>query len=730
MFRFLISLLFFLSASMLMAETATRNDPPSAAADELPPLPEAIASFGAALDGDRLYVAGGHTGKQHEHSLENVSRRFLRLDLASPGSVWEDLGEFPGIQGFALVAHRGQICRAGGLVPRNHRGEKEDLFSSAEVACYDPAKKSWRQLPPLPRPRSSHDAVIAGDQLIVAGGWELRGADQTSVWHDTIALLDLAAESPSWRELPQPFRRRALAVVAAAGKVYALGGMSEAGMSREADVYDLAAGTWSKGPELPTASSLKGFGVAALSLGERVVLSGFDGTIHTLADGVWSAELGQLRAPRFFHRMVVHGGELLFIAGANRDGHLSDIEKISLATRQSAAVAPIDRGRWPGFRGEGDSRLGSEEAPLHWSAEEGVAWRAALPGYGQSAPVVWGGQVFVTSVEGARKETLILSAFDLESGEVRWRRRFAATLEIESTDMVSRGAPTPVADERGVYAFWESGDLVAVDHQGETLWQRALGTEYGRFEGNHGLGSSPVLAGEAVVVQVTHAGPSYLLAVDRKTGANLWKADRPAKVAWTTPVAVRGERGLELLVSVEGRVEALDAASGESLWRFAGTEGNSVPSAAAAGELVIVASSKVGSNLALRRGGAGEVGEERVAWRGEGLSSGFGSPLVHGGCVFFVNKAGAATCLDLTTGAERWTGRLADACWASPVAAGENVFFFTKKGTTQVFRHPEGGEPVLVAENQLPTEDVVYGVAAVRGAFLVRTGRELIRVGT
>ncbi len=97
--------------------------------------------------------------------------------------------------------------------------------------------------------------------------------------------------------------------------------------------------------------------------------------------------------------------------------------------------------------------------------------------------------------------------------------------------MVSRAAPTPVVDGERIYAFWESGDVIAVDHSGETLRRRQLATDYGVFEGNHGLGSSPVLGDGVLVVQITHAGPSYLLGLEAATGKTLWKHDRPAKVA-------------------------------------------------------------------------------------------------------------------------------------------------------------------------------------------------------
>ena len=728
--------------------------PVAQAAEALPKLPEGIASFGAAVAGDNLYVFGGHVGKTHQHSIENLSHRFLRLDLRAAEKGWQELGEVAGLQGLPMVAHGQSVCRVGGLSARNHQGADEDLVSTADVACFDAETASWRDLPALPRPRSSHDAVLVGDQLYVVGGWQLRGAGNEPVWHDTMAVLDLAAAEPAWQSMPQPFQRRALAVAAAGGKVYAFGGLSTDGTSRRVDVYDPHTESWREGPELPAMEAkMKGFGVSAFGVRGLVYLSGADGIIHALpADGdAWQERLGQLQTPRFFHRLLPHDDRLLFVAGAARSGHLDSLESLALASLVPGSVAEaasakhgtakdrivkpsvtstgaaVDRGAWPGFRGHGDGRSSTDDVPLRWSPEEGVAWRAALPGYGQSAPVVWGGQVFVTSVEGANPGELVLSALDLESGEVRWRRRFAASQKIGSSDMVSRGGPTPAVDEQRLYVFWETGDLMAFDHLGETLWRRSLSGDYGAFMGNHGVASSPVLTADSVIIQVTHDGPSYFLAVDKASGDNRWKIDRPAEVAWTTPAVVAGPAGVEILSSAAGRVEAIDAHSGRQLWVFEGIEKNHVPSITVDGEQVIVASSAAGHNFALRRDGSGQLGDEHIAWRAEGVTSGFASPIVHSGCVLFTNKAGVVSCLDSVSGEEQWKYRLPGALWASPVIAGTHGFFFTKQGQTTVLK-PSLDGPGFVVENSLAMEGTVYGVAAVRGAFLVRTGQEIVRL--
>ncbi|MEM8934081.1 MAG: PQQ-binding-like beta-propeller repeat protein, partial [Acidobacteriota bacterium] len=363
------------------------------------------------------------------------------------------------------------------------------------------------------------------------------------------------------------------------------------------------------------------------------------------------------------------------------------------------------------------------------SADEGVAWTVRLPGTGQSTPVVWGDLVVVSSIDGEQKDTVIASALSLESGEVVWRRRFAASQQIESSRLVSHAAPTPIVfDDQRVVIFWESGDVVAFDRAGDDLWHRSLVDDYGPFVGNHGVGSSPVRTADAVILQVTHGGPSYFVALDPADGSVRWKADRPEGVAWTTPSVVDGPNGQVIVSSAAGRAEALDAATGEQLWHYEGIERNNVPSVVVDGDLVVVASSNAGHNFALRRGGSGELDESAVVWRSEGVTSGFGSPIVHGDCVLFVNKAGVVTCVGREDGAERWRHRLPNGTWASPIATADRVYFFTEKGETVVLNHDVDG-PEVLAENHLDIEGTVHGAAAAPGALILRTGDAVVRVG-
>lgn len=322
-----------LSEQLGAAETAGEKKPAAPKDDSvLPALPKPISSFGAVRSGDWLYVYSGHTGGAHKHSKQNLALHFQRIDLKSPQG-WEALPMGPGLQSVALVTYGDSIYRVGGLSALNDEKEKENLVSVTDFARFDPAAKSWTPLEPLPVGRSSHDAIVVGSKLYVVGGWDLNSGD--TKWHDTSLVLDLAAKDSKWQELPkQPFERRALAVAALDGKLYAIGGMtSENKPSRDVAVFDIASNKWSTGPELP-GEKMNGFGSAALAVDGKLYATGMDGNVYLLsADGKSWNSLGKLAHPRFFHRLVDGGDKsLLAIAGASmQEGHFASTERFSVA---------------------------------------------------------------------------------------------------------------------------------------------------------------------------------------------------------------------------------------------------------------------------------------------------------------------------------------------------------------------------------------------------------------
>jgi N-acetylneuraminic acid mutarotase len=172
--------------------------------------------------------------------------------------------------------------------------------------------------------------VAVGSKVYVFGGWKLAGEGNEGEWHDAGLVLDLAAAQPKWEPIAQPFKKRALALAEADGKIFAMGGMTEQGRpTNEVAIFDIAQGKWSDGPELPK-SMLGGFAISAFGANGRAWVTTYEGGLYSAAPGEtdWRAE-ATLTYPRMFHRLLhVGGGEFAAVAGTARGSHVRNVEWI------------------------------------------------------------------------------------------------------------------------------------------------------------------------------------------------------------------------------------------------------------------------------------------------------------------------------------------------------------------------------------------------------------------
>ena len=364
---------------------------------------------------------------------------------------------------------------------------------------------------------------------------------------------------------------------------------------------------------------------------------------------------------------------------------------------------------WTSFRNGGPSRSDAETLPLRWSAEEGIAWQRGLGGYGQSSPIVWRETVFVTLVGGPKNDKCVVLALDARSGQTRWKKEFAVGTTKASDPEASLAASTPVVDADGVYALLDGGNLVSLDHEGNIKWERSLTDEYGTFDNPRGMGSSLTQTADAVMVLVDHVGPSYLLAVDKTTGKNKWKADRESRNSWTTPIVTQRCGIEQIVVSSNGSVDGYDAGSGKLLWTVGGVTGNTIPSPAMLGGRIFIGATRtefattsksedVQSCCLGLRELDGRLNCE-VLWRAKKVLSFYSSPLAYGQCVYHVSKTGVLYCLDIKTGETHYMKRIGGPCRATPVAAGKHVYFFRKDGATAIVE--AGPEFTAVTRNTL-----------------------------
>jgi Kelch motif len=298
---------------------------------KLAPLPETVTSFGAVTSDGWLYAFGGHKGERHDYSIEMVSGSFQRLKL-NDGRAWQMLPSATPGQGQPLVAHDGIIYRIGGMAAHNHKDEKQNLYSLSLVQKFNPKTGHWEDMTPLPAVRSSHDAVVIGDKIYVAGGWQLAGGTNKPAWPSNALVFDLVHPQSGWQEFPQPFQRRALALAALGSRVICIGGMdSDSQPTLAVDIYDPASGQWIKGPDLPP-GEFKGFSCSAIAQGGRVYVTTFQGDVLRLAKDERSWEVvGRLERPRMAHRLVT-AGKTQLIALGGEDGEENKTPDLELLT--------------------------------------------------------------------------------------------------------------------------------------------------------------------------------------------------------------------------------------------------------------------------------------------------------------------------------------------------------------------------------------------------------------
>jgi len=397
----------------------------------------------------------------------------------------------------------------------------------------------------------------------------------------------------------------------------------------------------------------------------------------------------------------------------------------------SVIALPVLAENWPGWRGPERTGVTKDSGtPITWSATENVLWKTPLPGTGTSNPVVWNDRVFVTASEGREQGELHVICFDRDSGKERWHQKLWGTVPTlfyyAKSGMASS---SPVTDGRHLWASFGSGDVFCFDMEGGLVWQRALADEFGAFENRFGASSSPLLFEDSVILQCDHYGASYVIALDGATGVNRWKTDRPGVwLSWSSPQLVPVGDRFELVVSGSEKLEAYDARSGEWLWKVRGLSRECIPTPVLSQGLLLAVSGPNGTHLAIKPGGKGDVTDSHVVWRNERGTAFVPSAIAVGERYYLVDDKGILSCFEAPSGKLLWRKRLGGRYTASPVSADGKLFLTDEAGSTLVLDATQA-EYQELSRNEIG-EEVYASPAISQGRFFLRTGRQLVCVGT
>ncbi len=407
-----------------------------------------------------------------------------------------------------------------------------------------------------------------------------------------------------------------------------------------------------------------------------------------------------------------------------------------LVVAAASSAWATDWPQWRGPRATGESP--ARDLPLRWSRQDNVAWTLPLPSGSGSTPVVTGERVFVSVIEGGQVH---LWCADRRTGAVLWKRPLGGAAG-HTHRKHNMSSPSPATDGRRVHAMTGNGVLKAFDLEGSELWARDVQKDYGRFGLNWGYGSSPLLVGDTLYVQVLHGmntdDPSYLLGLDAASGRSRFRVERPTAAiqespdSYTTPAVLRRGEALEIVVTGGDVVTGHDPSTGRELWRADGLNpGNDgsyriVASPVAVGDLVI-APTRVRPLLALRGFGRGDVTTSHRLWSFD-HGPDVPTPATDGKDLYVLTDKGLLFCLDLATGRTHYgPQRLRAATYsASPLLADGKIYATSEEGITSVVK--AGRRFELLAENVLDGYTLSSPIAAGVHLF-VRTQHALYCIG-
>jgi outer membrane protein assembly factor BamB len=380
----------------------------------------------------------------------------------------------------------------------------------------------------------------------------------------------------------------------------------------------------------------------------------------------------------------------------------------------SIAMLPVDpasEAYWPQWRGPYATGVSKRaDPPIEWSETKNVRWKVEIPGRGSGSPVVWGDRVFVLSAvpkgvdaaaahdpRGMMSPRLVhryvVMAVDRKSGKTIWERtaREAPPSEGSHQDNGTFASSSAVTDGQHVIASFESQGLYAYDMNGKLVWEKDLGDKQMRSE--FGEGSTPVLHGRFLVLVWDHQGESFIVALDKSTGSEIWRVKRDEIDSWATPLVVEHEGRPQVVTSGMNKLRSYDLETGRVVWVTAGVTMNPIPSPVADDGMVFVTSGFRGNSMkAIRLAEAkGDLaGPPALAWSIDRDTPYVPSPLLHEGIIYILKtNSGVLSAFDAKTGKPHYLVQRLEGVpnvFSSPVAAAGRIYIVGREGTTAIVK--------------------------------------------
>ena len=386
------------------------------------------------------------------------------------------------------------------------------------------------------------------------------------------------------------------------------------------------------------------------------------------------------------------------------------------------AQASADR-FWPQWRGPFATGVSRTATPaVEWSETKNVRWKVPIPGRSSSTPVIWGDRIFLLtavpvdpatmaglaprgSVPAPSPHKFVVMAIDRKTGKTLWER--VAREETPHERHQENGtwaSSSAVTDGEIVIASFESRGVHAYDMNGTRVWEKDLGDK--RMRSQFGEGSTPALHGRFLVYVWDHQGDSFIVALDKRTGEEIWRQPRKEIDTWSTPLITVVNGKAQVVTGAMNQIQAYDLETGAPVWHTAGLTMNPIPSPVAEGGVAVLMSGFRGNSLKVVNLAAamGDItGTPAIAWTYERDTPYVPSPLLYDGVLYFLKgNTGVLSVFDVKTGKPHYTLQRLDAApnvFASPVGAAGRVYITGREGATVVLKHGPAFE--VLATNTL-----------------------------
>lgn len=377
---------------------------------------------------------------------------------------------------------------------------------------------------------------------------------------------------------------------------------------------------------------------------------------------------------------------------------------------------------WPEFRGPtGQGHSDATDLPSQWSETDNIAWKAPLPGLGWSSPVVQGERLWLTTAtdEGRSLRLLCLNA---SSGELLYDVEVIGQGTPESVHQKnSFASPTPLLEDDRVYVHFGAFGTACLSTDGELVWKTRID-----YDHRHGPGGSPVLYDDLLIFSCDGFTQQSVVALDKHTGEQRWRVERPSQHAYCTPLVVHVDGQDQVISPGAEAAMAYDPRTGEEIWRCRYDGYSLIPRPVTGHGLVFICTGYNTPQIyAVRLGGSGDITDTHVAWTMKRGAPHSPSLLLVGDELYAVSDNGIGSCVDARTGDVHWQERIGGNFSASPLLADGKIYLLDEAGTCTVIK--PGKEYEELARNSIEGRTLA-SITPLDHALLLRSDTHLYRI--